>query len=417
MICASYSHLRGDFADCKGVWCARCYTHSVDKFRIREMLGNDGEELVDHPGDKEMRFLQARPGDHLMVLFQCETCHFRNLTQKNPMASHPGHQDCLLHIRRCNLDSFWSRESSTVRAHLREGPRVKSTGARWGIGPMSPPLGPFPLEDSLGTRAALSLVDRSQDKTGRHETYLQPDTHRKAQTYITNVSWAGIHGLGNQIGAHDTKKVWMSQGATHTLWFSQVLTGLKRRTGETAKRDRPVTISLLLEVLAYLEDKWMHSTDQEDVLRVSGMGSWYFGGFCTALRGEEMTLIELAGTLASLIHLTDPQEETPYFALTIVGRTKMNRDQEAKVRITCAGRTQGSQIEAGKWMRRHVSDLSACGQTLGYLCTKWEGRQSYLADYQEDFFWPLEELQSRGCKGIPSSCNIREEYGIWCTML
>ena len=86
-----------------------------------------------------------------------------------------------------------------------------------------------------------------------------------------------------------------------------------------------------------------------------------------------MTLIELVGTLASLTHLNDPQEETPYFALTIAGRTKMNRNQGAKVRIPCAGRTQGSGIDAGKWVKRHVSDLSACGRTSSYLCTKWGG--------------------------------------------
>jgi hypothetical protein len=145
VICANYLHLHGDFADCKGAWCARCYTHSTDRFRIRETLDDDGKELVDHPGGEEMCFLQARPGDRLMVPFQCEVCHFRNLTLPNPMASHPGHQDCLLYIRRCNLDSFWSRESSTVRAHLREALRVESAGARWGIDHMTPPIGPFSL--------------------------------------------------------------------------------------------------------------------------------------------------------------------------------------------------------------------------------------------------------------------------------
>lgn len=278
---------------------------------------------------------------------------------------------------------------------------------------MTPPLGPFPVEDSLGMRAALALVDRSQDRTGRHETYVQPDTYRKAQTYITNVSRAGIHGLGDRIGAHEAKKVWISQGATHTPWFSQALLGLKRRTGEIVKRDKPVTIDLLLEVLAFLEDEWTHSVGPDDALRASGMGSWYSGGYCTALRGEEMTIVELAGTRASLAHLHDDQEDTPYFALAIAGRTKMNRNQGAKVRIPCAGETKGSGIKAGRWMERYVSDLAACGRTSGYLYTKRAGRRSYLADYQEDFFWPLEALQDRGCRGLPVACDIREEYGIW----
>jgi hypothetical protein len=97
----------------------------------------------------------------------------------------------------------------------------------------------------------------------------------------------------------------------HTPWFSQALIGLKRRTGETVKWDKPITLGLPLDVLACLEDKWTQSTDTGDSLRAGGMGSWYSGGFCTTLRGEEMTLIELVGTLASLSHLTDPRRKPP----------------------------------------------------------------------------------------------------------
>jgi hypothetical protein len=91
----------------------------------------------------------------------------------------------------------------------------------------------------------------------------------------------------------------------------------------------------------------------------------------------------------------------------------MNRNQGVKLRIPCAGKTKGSGINAGEWMKRCISDLSTCGQTSGFLHTKREGCRSYLADHQEDFFWPLEELQSRGNMSIPSLCDIREECGIW----
>jgi hypothetical protein len=37
------------------------------------------------------------------------------------------------------------------------------------------------------------------------------------------------------------------------------------------------------------------------------MGAWFIGGFCTGLRGEEMLLIELAGTANSLIHVERPR--------------------------------------------------------------------------------------------------------------
>jgi hypothetical protein len=131
----------------------------------------------------------------------------------------------------------------------REGFRVEVTAVRLGLGTLSPSLGPFPLEDSLGMRAALAVLVRSQDKTGRTEEYVQPDTYRKAQTFLTNMHRAGVGGLGDQVGAHDARRVWISRGPTHSLWFVRCLTGLKRRTGEVVKRDKAVSIELLCEVM------------------------------------------------------------------------------------------------------------------------------------------------------------------------
>jgi hypothetical protein len=50
-------------------------------------------------------------------------------------------------------------------------------------------MGPFPLEDNLGMRAALLMVlSRSQDLGGRHEDYVQPNTYPKAQAALSNVA-------------------------------------------------------------------------------------------------------------------------------------------------------------------------------------------------------------------------------------
>jgi hypothetical protein len=62
------------------------------------------------------------------------------------------------------------------------------------------------------------------------------------------------------------------------------------------------------------------------------MGVWFVCGFCTGLRGEEMILIEFAGTAANLKFL---QEELlggdePWFKLAVSGRTKGNQLLGAK---------------------------------------------------------------------------------------
>ena len=336
VMCGNYSLQRGSFSDCEGSWCSGCYRLDGEAFRIRETIDDDGNVLEDMPAVEEAnRFVTARPGDHLLTAFQCELCHFRNITGRDP-TGRDSHQSCLLHIRRCNLDAFWSREPATVKSHLREGKRVERTGSKFGIGAIGPPLGPFPLSDDLGMRAALAVLDRSQDQTGINETFVQPDTYRKAQTFITNIYRASPAGLGEQIGAHDRRKVWISKAPTHTPWFSKFMSGLKRRTGEVVKQDKALTIDLLTNVLDLLENKWQSATAPKERLRIAQTAAWYAGGFCTALRGEEMLLIELAGTKRSLEHLNPNTNKHPYFTFVVNGRTKMNRDAGASFKIPCA---------------------------------------------------------------------------------
>jgi hypothetical protein len=103
----------------------------------------------------------------------------------------------------------------------------------------------------------------------------------------------------------------------------------------------------------------------------------------------------------------------PYFTLAISGQTKLNRNSGATFKIPCVATTQGTGLEPGKWLARHLSVVAKEGRTDGYLFSKRGGKRSYLSDFQEDFFWPLEELQSGGNKHLEVDCDIWEEYGIW----
>ena len=111
-----------------------------------------------------------------MMTFQCELCHARNILGRDPSYQDPAHQGLLLAIRRANLDAFWSREPKTVRANLREAMRMETAAKGYGIACMTPPLGSFPLADSVGMKAALTVLARSLDP-GRHEDFVQPNTY------------------------------------------------------------------------------------------------------------------------------------------------------------------------------------------------------------------------------------------------
>ena len=382
---------------------------------MRRIVDEEGVELPTRAGDRDSsrKFLCAREGDNLITPFLCELCHFRNIQKRDPRPHDPKDQRLLTFARRANLDAFFSREASTVRNNCRELRALERYGALFGMRSACPPMGPFPLEDSLGMTAALMVLERSQQRTGRYEEYVQPETYRKAQAALTNVARAGVEGLGERIGAYERTKVWMSSSATHTNWFSRFMTGLKRRTGQVIRQDKAISIQVLKAVMTHLEDRWATSQSREERLELSRSGAWFSIGFCIGLRGEEMLQIERAATLHSLNHLTPTGELPGYFCVTINGSTKGNRLAGSTIAIPCAALTSKSQIPAGAWVSRLASGLEEADETPGFLFGLPSNPTPRLVDYEDYFFQPLEAVQEVRPDLIDPSVDIRDDYGIW----
>ena len=66
-------------------------------------------------------------------------------------------------VRRANLDAFSSREPLTVTGNLSQARMMEACRENIRIKPVSPPMGPFPLEDSFGMKVACTLLRRSLD--------------------------------------------------------------------------------------------------------------------------------------------------------------------------------------------------------------------------------------------------------------
>jgi hypothetical protein len=61
---------------------------------------------------------------------------------------------------------------STVKLNLREARRTEKMAERFGMPCVTPAMWPWPLDDSLGMRVAMALLDRSLDK-GIYEATVQ----------------------------------------------------------------------------------------------------------------------------------------------------------------------------------------------------------------------------------------------------
>eukprot|EP00978_Attheya_sp_CCMP212_P011756 scaffold29206_cov30-Attheya_sp.AAC.4 len=175
-----------------------------------------------------------------MVPFQCDECHFRNITGRNPMSWSLEDAELLEFIHRANLNAFWSHSANTVKNNLSDSTRLEKTGQRLGMGPMAPAIGPFPLEDKDGMRFAVAVLERSLSPE-ENEEFVQWATFRKTRSVVTNISQAGLSGLGDSIGAYERNKMWISKVPTHQFWFSRFIDGIHKRVGELRKQDEPIT--------------------------------------------------------------------------------------------------------------------------------------------------------------------------------
>ena len=348
--------------------------------------------------------MEGRNGDHLTAPFQCETCHFRNIMGRDPVHYCVEDIEILEFARRASLDAFWDRAAGTIENNFREVRHLEKHCSRLRMPSVVPPMGPYPLEDTVGMQSAICLLERTL-RPGVHEEFVQWGTFRKSRSTITNVYQASLGGLQDSIGSFEQKKLWISSVPTHTYWFSRFMGGLHKRVGECVKQDEPVTIDVLLKLERILETEWITVATPQDKKRVAEMGVWFIVGFISGLRGEEMLLIERAGTANSLKFLEDG-----WFKIIISGATKGNRLSGAKFGLPLVAVTKGSGLQPGKWTQRLCSLLADEKGKRHRLFSRVLS-PTKLFEYQNDFYTYLELIQAK-TQCIDESCDVRNSYGI-----
>jgi hypothetical protein len=190
VICANIGLQRGQgLAICDGAWHGACFKqHEMDKFPVLGVRDLDdalvNEDLLED--EDLLRFKEAREGDHLICLFQCDYCHFDNMKKRRPIIGNLYDQLCLICIRRVILDSLWGRERTTVNSNKLEG--LRYIGVCRALGSEEdayPAQGPFPRKDLWGMRAACDILIRSVDR-GKNSATIQFETMRKMRSHLAN---------------------------------------------------------------------------------------------------------------------------------------------------------------------------------------------------------------------------------------
>lgn len=417
VVCANYGHKRPLSGLCKGAWHARCYRQTErDRFPVLRASDLDDAMLTaeDLKEDDPDRFKLARESDHLMCPFQCDRCHFVNIQGRIPGERH---QDTILMdaIRRANLDAFWSRESSTVKANLGEHRRVVRLSERLGIQEPYPPRGPYPERDIFGMRLACMSLLRSMD-TGVNTETIQFETVRKLRSHFSNFCHATPEGTGAATVSDSRGATFFSMSPSNSYWFRRFMQGMHRRMGDVWIPDRALSLDEMLHMMVILEEDWANKhQDAVGRLETSLLACALLGTFGNGLRGEELMRTEL-GEIRQYWEESLAHPTTPHVPWVMSGRFKQVVGEKLYFQPMAIRSRSG--LEYKKWMERMIYSYNVFGIKTGPVFRVAGGkpgdpvRRSSVGDLDPPFHDLLKRVQERFPNVIHPSVKISDEFSL-----
>lgn len=201
----------------------------------------------------------------------------------------------LSYIRRVNLDTFWSREPSTIAATLANLHKGHRLSRELGLDPIEFLQGPWPVNDMQGMQEAIELLHASQAKGKNNNSYIQFDSIRKLRLAYSNLLEASFQrcqelrvfkaGQGNILS--------MTQSPTDSTLFCMFILGCEKRMGRLVHQDLGISVEVLNALLSLFERELGNPltllAQKQDLVMAGAAFAVLFAG---ALRGGEVLLME-----------------------------------------------------------------------------------------------------------------------------
>jgi hypothetical protein len=200
-------------------------------------------------------------------------------------------------LRRVNVDSFWSREPTTVSHIL--GKVTIALQIAYEIGMSNPPmpkLGPWKLEDEFGDGAAVIMARHSMDPGVMDDT-VNFETVRKMKSVFVNLYQASVENASTAvIGGEGRKKQFVMGVPIYHEWYDRAQMGMHHRTGGKVVQYYSLSRKVATALQLMLEEEWaVARSGALKRLEIAQLTCFVFLGYERALRGMEITNIELAG--------------------------------------------------------------------------------------------------------------------------
>jgi hypothetical protein len=390
------------------VWHGPCYTpHPDDHFYCHQATDDDGFDW--RPRETLLRYRVARNGDNLITTFQCDLCCFRNLQQRDPLPDVPKDNLLLCVIRRALLDALWGREPQTVEATLRAARSMVSQWQKVGLTPQFPPLGPFPVCDSLGMGVAVAMLLKTLEPGKYSPQYQQFETVRKLRAGFSNIYMASCEGASclRTVGG-DRAKHQLTHSPTQSLWFERFSQGCVRRMGQEVRQDWAIPLAAMHGLLDLLEDEWTRTTDPLVQEQVASLGAFAVIAFCGSFRGSETLMTDLHG-------LRKGMEETKrlgrdHIIIPLLGRFK--GEQNTRYHLAPLAAETRSGLKVQRWVERLITVQENSGRVRGPAFCNPAGEVASSLAFDVGFVERLLIVQAARPDVIPADVDISEQFGV-----
>jgi len=284
---------------------------------------------------------------------------------------------------------------------------LEKLGAVLGFEGVVPPLGPFPLVDSVGMKLAMAMVLKSLDP-GINAATVQFDTVRQFRSAFSNAYGAGVSQIQVSLYSSAHKKMHGTSCPSDSEWFARFSLGMEKRLGRQIRQDLGLSIGVMLEIQRDLEVRWGTSGSSAERRSLAELAVLFIVVFCWGLRGEEIFLISLGATRQ--VWEASQAHQTPHVMLALVGRRKRLIGNRAFL-LPCVVET-ASGLRPGVWLGRILEAFEEVGLLSGYLMTRSDGRDPRLSDYNEVFVDALSGVQVRCPDLIHAGIEVSEEFGL-----
>ena len=313
-------------------------------------------------------FTHARDGDHLLIPFECDQCIHLKLKGYLPNISNASDNLLMATIRRMILDSFWSRESSTVKANLRKAKIMIECANTVGLpGPFMVSIPPMPF-DHCGYQVAIIILLLSRRPGKYSASYSQYETIRSYRAIYSNFIRASgrNNNITKSLGDFNGNYQRIVEDECASLFFKRFMEGLRCRMGQVVKPNLALSIPLLLELIKRMEYRLSNLTEEEDKHIISSILTYFITSYIISLRGPEGFLLDLRGLNE---HWND---SATYVTISLIGRLKGERHDLTHL-VPCV-KTTSSGINFYRFLSNHLSLKAQANLKSGPAISDMEGR-------------------------------------------